>query len=282
MIALTFALMLAGTPQVREAPVPPACGGATFVSWEACAANSPEGSGSYVLAMINLGTQAYVSGDRAAALNYYDKAGDSRQVSSDVILHAFRADTFRYAGRMEEARADAAIAWNYLNNRLPEGTDAADARPIDDAIRFIVLVSILPILKDDEAEFARARDIFMSLPATDWIALSQRANVLTELGEHAGAVADSKRAVDLQPGDPVLQNNHCYTLVEAGRAGEGLPYCERAAALAPDAPQVRHSYAAALASLGRCADAEAQLAHARRLDPSAALYREPLTCTPKG
>jgi tetratricopeptide (TPR) repeat protein len=281
MIALALALMLSD-PQAREAPVPPACIGATFVSWEACAEAAPEGTPAYAFAMINLGTQAYVQGDRAGALRFYDKAGPAQQVTSDVVFHAFRADTYRYAGRMDEARADATTAWNNLNGQLPPGLGAADVRPIDNEVRFMVLASILPVLKDSDPAFTPARDMFIALPANDWMMLTQRANTLSLLGEHAAAVADSKRAVDLQPGEPLLQNNHCYTLVEAGRAAEGLPYCERAAALAPDRAPVRHSYAAALAALGRCADAEGQLAHARRLEPTAALYREPLTCTPKG
>lgn len=281
MISLLLALLVA-EPQTQDAPAPPACVGATFVSWEACAEAAEEGSPVHAFAMINLGTQAYVRGDRGGALRFYDKAGPNQQVSSDVIFHAFRADTYRYAGRRDAARADAVVAWNYLNGRIPAGTEARDVRPITDEVRSVVLAAILPVLKDSDPAFAEARDMFIALPANDWIALSQRANTLSSLGEHAAAVSDSKRAVDLQPGEPMLQNNHCYTLVEAGRAAEGLPYCERAVALAPDRAPVRHSYAAVLADLGRCADAEAQLAHARRLEPEAALYREPLTCTPKG
>ncbi|WP_439470891.1 tetratricopeptide repeat protein [Brevundimonas sp.] len=281
MISLLLALLTA-EPQTREGPPPPACIGATFVSWEACAAAAPEGSPAYVLAMINLGTQAYMNGDRGAALNFYDKAGEGRQVASDVILHAFRADTYRYAGRMDEARTDAAIAWGYLDGRPPQGLNTLGPRPIDDPVRFVVLASILPIMKIENADFSRAREMFMALPANDWSALTRRANVLSELGEHAGAVADSKRAVDLQPDHPMLQNNHCYTLVEAGRAAEGLPYCERAVALAPEAAPIRHSIAAALAGMGQCAAADRQLAEARRLEPEANLYRQPIPCTPKG
>jgi tetratricopeptide (TPR) repeat protein len=280
MINLLFALLTA-TPQVQEAPVPPPCIGATFVSWEACAEAAEEGSAAYAFAMINLGTQAYVRGDRAGALHFYDKAGTNQQVTSDIIFHAFRADTYQYAGRRDEARADAAVAWGYLNGRTPPGLRPADVRPLNDEVRFIVLASILPVLKDNDPAFAEARDMFVALPASDWTMLSQRANTLSILGEHAAAVSDSKRALDLQPSEPMLQNNHCYTLLEAGRAAESLPYCERAVALAPDRAAVRHSYAAVLANLGRCADAESQLAHARRLEPDAVLYREPLTCTPK-
>ncbi|MFN3558241.1 MAG: tetratricopeptide repeat protein [Brevundimonas sp.] len=281
MISLLLALLTAA-PQAQAAPVPPVCVGETFVSWEACAEAAEEGTPAHAFAMINLGSQAYMQGDRAGALRFYDKAGESRQVTSDVIFHAFRGDTYRYAGRMDEARADAQIAWGYLNGRLPEGVSPADARPVDDNVRFTVLATILPIFKDSDPAFGEARDLFVALPTSDWMTLSQRANTLTQLGEHAAAVADSKRAVDLQPAEPMLQNNHCYTLVEAGRAGEGLPYCERAIALVPEVAPVRHSYAAALAALGQCAAADRQLAEARRIEPEATLYREALACTPKG
>jgi tetratricopeptide (TPR) repeat protein len=286
MIALAFALMLSSVPQAQDAPVPPACVGPTFVSWEACADAAPEGSPAHAIAMINLGTQAYVQGDYGAALDFYDKAAagmeGGQQLVSDVFFHTFRGDTYRHAGRMDAARADAAIAWAYLDGRPPAGTDPRDLRPINDEVRSIVLAAILPILKDGDPAFDRARAMFEALPAEDWLSLTRRANTLTSLGEYAGAVSSSKRALDLQPDEPMLRNNHCYTLVEAGRAAEGLPYCEQAVAAIPDAAPVRHSYAAALAGLGRCADAERQLAEARRLEPSSALYREAMTCTPKG
>lgn len=283
MIALTFALMLAGAPQVREAPVPPACVGATFVSWQACAAAAREGTPAYSLAMINIGTEAYVQGDMAGALDAYDKADTPGQnVVSDVVLHAFRGDARRYGGRMEEARADAVIAWGYLDNRPPPGTEAQDLRPLDDGLRSMILSLILPILKDgDPGDFQRARAMYLALPAEDWLALSQRAGTLTSLGEHEAAVLASKGALELRPTDPLTQNNHCYALVEAGRAAEGVTYCESAVAGLPELAPVRHSYATALAALGRCADAETQMAEARRLEQGGSLYREPLTCTAK-
>ena len=112
--------------------------------------------------------------------------------------------------------------------------------------------------------------------------MSARENVLSLIGEHSAAAADSKKALELEPADPTLLNNHCYILVEGGQPAQGLSYCERAVAALPESPYVRHSYAAALAGVGRCADSERQLAEARRLDPSSALYREPIACRAKG
>lgn len=285
MIELALLMALAATPQeTKEYPVPPACVGETFAGWQACADAAEEDSPVYTLAMINLGTEAYMRGDMAAALRFYDKAeGPERLVASDVFFHAFRGDTYRHAGRMEAARADAAAAWRQLSGQVPDGIEPRDLRPIDDEVRYAVLSIILPILKDgDAADFAEARALYLSLPADGWLAYAQRANVLSLLGEHSAALADSKRVLELRPDDPMAMNNHCYALLEAGQAAEGLPLCERAVALLPEIAPVRHSYAAALAAAGRCADAERQLAEARRLDPSSALYREAIACTAKG
>lgn len=284
MIALAFALALMGAPQDRPWPTPPECVGPTFAGWQACADAAGDGTPVYALAMINLGTEAYVRGDMGEALRFYDKAeGTGLKVSSDLLFHAFRADVYAHAGRAEAASADAKAAWDQLEGRAPEGVPRSQLRPIDDQVRFMVLTAILPILKDGEAgTLVRAREMYLGLPADDWAALTNRATVLMEMGEFPAAIADSKRAVDMAPEEGGLQNNHCYVLTMAGQPGSGLPYCERAVALIPDAAAIRHSYAAALAGLGRCEDAERQLAEARRLDPSGALYREPLACTAKG
>ncbi|MDQ8029323.1 MAG: hypothetical protein REJ23_11395 [Brevundimonas sp.] len=281
-ISLLLALMT-GAPQAQEAPPPPACIGATFVSWQACAEAAQEGTPAYMLAMLNLGTEAYLRGDIASALDYYDKGQlEGFSTTSDVVLHTFRADARRYAGRMDEARADARLAWGFLDGRPPPGTPDNLNRPIPAEMRGAILGIILPMLRDDDAAaFQRARDQYLALPATDWQTLSQRAGVLTELGEHEAAVAASKAALDLRPQDGLTQNNHCYALVEAGRASEALPYCERAVTALPEAAPVRHSLATVLAKLGRCADAEAQLVIARRLEPAHSLYREAAVCTPK-
>lgn len=285
MIELAFYLALAsGFPQTQEVQPPAACRGAfETVDWQACADAAGQGSPGYSFAMINLGTQAYVEGDYAAALRFYDKAAPpGHAISSDVIFHTFRADTYQHAGREAEAAADARLAWLMLIDAPSVAGDPQDRLPIDDPLRFEVLTRILPILKNgDAASFEAARVLFIALPVDDWAALSNRAAVLEQLGEYDAALVDSKRAVDLQPGEPGSLNNHCYILIRAGQPEAGLPYCERAITLAPDIAPIRHSYASALAAMGRCSDAERQLVEARRLEPSGAIYREPLTCTSK-
>ena len=233
--------------------------------------------------MINLGTRAYVEGDYAAAVRFYDKAVlPGHTLASDVIFHTFRGDAYQHVGREAEALADANLAWLMLIEDPSTAGDPRDRLAISDDLRFEVLVRILPILKGGEAgRFESARALFIALPVEDWAALSNRAGVLEQLGEYEAALVDSKRAVELQPREPAPLNNHCYVLTRAGRPQEGLPFCERAVALAPDIAPLRHSYASALAGMGRCADSERQLAAARRLDPAGALYRVSLACTPK-
>jgi Flp pilus assembly protein TadD len=285
MIELAVALALvAGSPQVQEVPAPPACRGAfASIDWQACADASGHGTPGYALAMINLGTRAYIEGDYAAALTFYDKAElPGQTLSSDVIFHTFRGDTYRHAGREAAARADARLAWLLLIDDPSVAGDPRDRRPVDDELRFFVLARILPILKTgDPAQFERARAMFIALPVEDWESLSNRAAVLEQLGELTAALIDSKRAVDLQPDDPGLLNNHCYILIGAGQAERGLPFCERAVALAPRIAPIRHSYASASWRSPSSHRPMAPRAEARRLDPSGALYREPLTCTPK-
>lgn len=285
MIELAFALALAaGGPQAQEVPTPPACRGAfETIDWQACADAAGQGTPHHSLAMINLGTQAYVDGDYAGALRFYDKAELPGQViSSDVIFHTFRADTYQHAGRDAEARADARVAWLKLIDDPSVADAPRDRLPIDDEVRFAVLTRILPILQaGDPASFGPARAMFIGLPVEGWESLTNRAAMLEQLGEYDAALVDSKRAVDLQPNEPGALNNHCYTLIRAGQPERGLPFCERAIALAPDIAPIRHSYASALAAMGRCDDAERQLAEARRLEPRGAIYREPLACTSK-
>ena len=213
-------------------------------------------------------------------MRLYDAAIPPGQtVSSDVIFHTFRADTYAHAGRDEAALADAAFAWRILNREVSPSGKPADDVAITDQLRFEVLIRILPILQRGDAEvFARAKAMVLALPATDGVALTNRAGLLNKLGDHQAAVADSRRALALLPNEVGVLNNHCFVLAEAGHVAEAMPQCEAAVAAAPDVAVVRHSHAVALAAVGRCEEGEQELAEARRLDTSSAEYAKPLAC----
>jgi len=266
-----------------NAEVPPACrmDDAGNIDFQVCADTAPKGSMPRSLALINLASRAYLEGDFTRAVALYDEAiPPGVAVTSDVVFHTFRADTYDHVGRTEEARADAVLAWRILQGEISPSGDPADDLPVTDQIRFEVLIRILPILKDgDPAAFATARTLFMGLPAEDGIALTNRARLFAKLGDYPAAIADSERALTLMPDEPGLKNNHCFTLFQAGRAAEGLPYCEAAVAALPAIAPIRHSYAEVLAALGRCDEANAQMAEARRLDPSGVAYARPVACT---
>lgn len=281
-VALMLGLSLAPQAETPPQDVPAVCrpDAAGSMNVQACADAAPKGSPVRALALINLASQAYLAGDYARALGFYDEAvPPGMTVTSDIIFHTFRGDTYLHAGRQEAARADAELAWRMLKGEVSASGDANTPMTIDDGLKFEVLIRILPILKNgDPATFAAAKAQVMALPATDGIALTNSAGLLAKLGDYDAAVADSRAALALSPSEAGVQNNHCFILYQAGRAAEGLSYCEAALATLPQAAPIRHSYALALAATGRCAEAETQIAEARRLDPSSAAYAEPLSC----
>ncbi len=278
MIALVLALALTAAPQ----EIPPVCeispGAAT--DWAACAAALPEGSPQQRLARLNQAANAYLERDYGGAERLYDLAAGDAAVSSDVFLHAFRADTFQQVGREKEATADAHMAWLMLSGAAIPGDLRPPQPPVAEEDRRFLLSLILPILKKGrDPLFAEAFADFRTLPVKDADGYGSLALVLEQLGDFTGALEASLVAVKAEPANPGYLNNHCYILVRAGRPAEGLPYCEKAVQGAPQVAAVRHSLAAALAGAGRCEEAEAALAEARRLDAATVLYQQPIACT---
>ena len=281
-LALIAALSLA-SPQNEESDmtVPASCQvPLEQINYRTCADAAPKGSPVRSWALINLGTQAFITGDTALAVSLYDEATpkDGQQIYSDPMFHAFRGAAYHSVGRAEEALTDARTSWEILN-----GTRVVDPQyppSTDPAYRSFVLGFILPILKTgNDPSFSAAFETYQGITVDDTDALIRRALVLDQLGDFTGSLAASEKAIERLPEDPYLKNNHCYTLVRAERAAEGLPYCEAAMASLPESAPVRHSYASALAQMGRCDEANQQMAEARRLDPASESYREELTCS---
>lgn len=276
-----FFTVFATTATAQPADLPTQCRPANgVVNWAACLEASPPNAPWRPLVLVNLGTEALMRHEYANAVRYYDSAAPpGQQVYSDVTFHAFRSIAYWRVERNDEARREALIALRMLRrdptlpipaqNYLPPGVQ------IDASYAFI-----LPVLKSTGAEeFQSAMQEFMALPATDWVAYTNRSAVLQETGNLQEALRLSSRALELAPNEASVLNNHCYIQMQMGRGEEALPYCERAVAAAPAIPEVRHSMAAVFAQLGRCAESERELAEARRLDPATAQYQRPLACT---
>lgn len=274
------AVATASYAQEAERP-PPACfaNEAGVVDWQACLDASPPDAEWRSLVLINLGTDAYLSGDYASAVRFYDQAvPPGRSIISDVGFHAFRAATYWHVDRREEAMADATLAFRMLHRDPAVPGSPSDYLP-SGLDKEMVYVLILPVLQAGDSErFDIALRELRGLPIVDWMGASNRAAVLQQIGDMEGALAMSTRALGEAPDDPQVNNNHCYILYLLERSAQALPFCERAVAGAPDVAAVRDSMAQVLAGLGRCAEAEQQIAQARRLDPASPSYREPLVC----
>jgi tetratricopeptide (TPR) repeat protein len=266
-----------------DAPQPEQCrpNAAGQVNYQACADAAPVGSPWRSMALINLGTDAYLRSDYAAAVRFYDEARPpaGQQMYSDVTFHAFRAAAYWHVERHEEAQADASMALRMLQGDPTLRMSPRDYMPAH-ADREAVYALILPVLQTgDAAQFQAALETYNAMPASDWYSYANRAAVLSQLGQHDAALAAGEQALQLAPNEPAVLNNQCAILVELNRAADALPYCERAVAGAPGIAAVRDSMSDVFAALGRCAEAEREIAEARRLDPVSPSYARPIACT---
>jgi tetratricopeptide (TPR) repeat protein len=272
-----------GLAQTGNNDAPPACqrGASGAVDYQACVDAAPRGSPARLLALINLGTQAYLRQDITDAVRFFDQAQTESggQIYSDPSFHAYRADAYARVGRDADALANAQTAWQLLT-RPPDSmrADLAASPPSDPEV---VYGLILPILKKGgDPHFAEARAAFEALPIQDYHSYANRSAVIDQLGDHEAALRQNAQALALAPNDPQVLNNQCYFLAELGRGNEALPYCTHALQIAPDVAPIHDSYAAALAAAGRCEDANRERAAAHQLDPATQDYQQPLACTP--
>jgi Flp pilus assembly protein TadD len=281
---IVLAAALLGGPafaQEQEAPPPEICRTAYSTgNWQRCLDALPPNSSWRFLPLINLGSQAFMREDYAAAVRYYDQAlpGGSREISSDIVFHTFRGVSYWRVGRRDEALRDADMVHRMLQRDPTLPIPASDYFP-PGLNEEIVYVYMLPLFQaGDPDRFNAALATFRALPASGWQSYSNRAAVLQEIGDLPGALDMSGRALAEAPNNPSVLNNHCYILLQSGRASEAAPFCERAMAAAPNVAAVRHSLAEVYAALGRCSDGERELAEARRLDSATVQYQQPLAC----
>ncbi len=228
--------------------------------------------------MINLGTAAFIQDDHETAAYYYllSRSG-GMNISSDITLHAHRSAVFYRTGHMDYAVSDGEQAWNMIE----AGETMIPGIEMDNEIRFYVLSNILESLYAGESEaFDPAFRMYANLPVNDLQDRANRAAVLSNIGRLDLAIEESALLLEDMPGNPQIENNHCYMLHQAGRDEEALEYCLSALEKSPDAPHIMHSLATVFAALGRCGEADMLMEEARAISPSVALYHEPLECAP--
>jgi tetratricopeptide (TPR) repeat protein len=281
--AVLYALFVGGALAQTDGGAPPECrpNAAGQVDHEACVRAAAPGTPWRTLALINLGSDAFMRDDYAAAVRYYDEArpGANQQLLSDIVFHTFRGASYWRVGRREDALQDADVVYRMLQRDPTLQVSPQDYIPAG-LNEELIYVYMLPVLQaGDPQRFQTALQAFRALPATSWESYGNRAAALQEIGDLPGALDMSGRALAQAPNDPGVLNNHCYILLKVGRAVEALPFCERAVRAVPNIAAVRHSLAEVLAALGRCAEAEHELGEARRLDPVTIDYQQPLTCS---
>ncbi|MGK0266810.1 MAG: tetratricopeptide (TPR) repeat protein [Maricaulis sp.] len=102
----------------------------------------------------------------------------------------------------------------------------------------------------------------------EWMgAWLNRSSALLDAGMTSAAVADARRAVELEPASGTSLNMLCWTLIQDGRAETALPLCEEAAAIEPETGAIIHSHATALEAVGRLDEALPLYRRAHQLDP---------------
>lgn len=279
-ILVLFLGLTAAPASAQPRSTLPACQGRleTTEALSACFDVARPGTAEFLYAGVHLGSELAEIGDFPAAARVFDRLdppGGNIVGYSGALYHALRAETYWRMERIADALPDAQIAYALLNT--PRAS-----RP-DLHLEVEVLARILPALTeagDPLAVQALADLKGLDLPASDAIALANRAVALFEVGETEASISEARRALAADPDLAPVHNNLCYILARSGRAAEALPFCNQAVAAMPEIPAFHHSHAVALAALGRCAESSAAQARARKLAPGWFLYQGDLACTP--
>ncbi|MHA6287591.1 tetratricopeptide repeat protein [Maricaulis sp. CAU 1757] len=144
--------------------------------------------------------------------------------------------------------------------------ERAAAEMPNDVVTFLSLgIAYQDLDRSSEAVVAFDRVVQL---APDWDgAWINRSSALLDAGMTGAAVADARRAVELDPTSGSSLNMLCWTLIKDNRPETALPLCEQAVAAEPEIGAIVHSQAAALEALGRVEEALALYERAFELSP---------------
>jgi len=224
-------------------------------------------------AHINLGTMAYFENDFPKAASHYDAAIlPGKTLTSDIYFHAWRAATYDRVGRPADGLKDAKkVYWALKGNEI-KGNGAQKA----------VMEAVLPVLfKEHETEMLDSLlGFYAATEDTDAIDLSNKVAIFSQVGRPEAAMPFLAKMVEMEPDNPAILNNYCYTLAENDKAEQAFPYCEKANQLQPDTAFILHSMAFTLAKMGQCERSETFRMRAHVLQPDEIDYQERVPCQP--
>ncbi|MBV8201187.1 MAG: tetratricopeptide repeat protein [Acidobacteria bacterium] len=220
--------------------------------------------GTAAAARFGLGRVALLRGDARLAAEHFEATLAAQPAAS--IVHVQLAIAYRRLGQLDKAAAQAAA--HTARQPAVRGSDAVrfpdlllegleDANPstgvrVADAMRE---------LQEGRVALAKAAQDFHAAAAIDakdvriWLGLGQAEE---SLGDSVAAEVSYRRAVEVEPGNPMARLKLGTLLAQRGARPEGIEQLKVAVRLRPDSKEARFNLANALAQEGRLAEAEAE------------------------
>jgi tetratricopeptide (TPR) repeat protein len=207
-------------------------------------------------AHFGLGRVALLRGNARQAAEHFEATLAAQPAAS--IVHAQLAVAYRRLGQLDKATAQAALLGKEavrFPDLLLEGLE--DANPSTG----VLVAEAIRELQEGRVALAKAAQDFRAAAAIDakdvriWLGLGQAEE---SLGDSVAAEVSYRRAVEVEPGNPMARLKLGTLLAQRGARPEGIEQLKVAVRLRPDSKEARFNLANALAQEGRLAEAEAE------------------------
>jgi tetratricopeptide (TPR) repeat protein len=207
-------------------------------------------------AHFGLGRVALLRGNAREAAEHFEATLAAQPAAS--IVHAQLAVAYRRLGQLDKATAQAALLGKEavrFPDLLLEGLE--DANPSTG----VLVAEAIRELQEGRVALAKAAQDFRAAAAIDakdvriWLGLGQAEE---SLGDSVAAEVSYRRAVEVEPGNPMARLKLGTLLAQRGARPEGIEQLKVAVRLRPDSKEARFNLANALAQEGRLAEAEAE------------------------
>jgi tetratricopeptide (TPR) repeat protein len=207
-------------------------------------------------AHFGLGRVALLRGNASQAAEHFEATLAAQPAAS--IVHAQLAVAYRRLGQLDKATAQAALLGKEavrFPDLLLEGLE--DANPSTG----VLVAEAIRDLQEGRVALAKAAQEFRAAAAIDakdvriWLGLGQAEE---SLGDSVAAEVSYRRAVEVEPGNPMGRLKLGTLLAQRGARPEGIEQLKVAVRLRPDSKEARFNLANALAQEGRLAEAEAE------------------------
>jgi Flp pilus assembly protein TadD len=107
----------------------------------------------------------------------------------------------------------------------------------------------------------------VDLPAAEFFRLFDHAAELAAKGQDEAAIAEWKKALELNPQDPIVNNNLGLHLLKKGQLDEAIPYFAKAVDLKPNYADAQNNLGIAILQKGRVDEAIPHLEAAKEINP---------------